>query len=172
MKIAITFIAWAILALLAAGSPLRASNNDIDINHDNQNARWIPGPHLERRYSKHLGNGWWMHYDTWVSLLPWGLAAEGIEEFFNVIVERANGEWLNQNPQHYFKIMKGGLMIEFYSELVPVAWPFIAYYADAMRRALDLGFAGMFDMRIVDPAGVVVYVHLRVRQALLAAAAA
>lgn len=148
---------------------MRGSIDDIEINHQNQEAGWNP---VERRHTKHLGNGWWMHYDTWASLLPWGLAAEGIEEFFNVIVERANGEWLNQDPQHYFKIVKGGLMIEFYSELVPITWPFIARYAGAMRRAVDMGFAGMFDMRIVDPAGVVVYVHLRVRQALLAASAA
>ena len=148
---------------------MRAS---IETKSQDQQARWSPGLQLERRYSKHLGNGWWMHYDTWASLLPWGLAAEGIEEFFNVMVERANGVWLDQNPQHYLKIVKGGLMIEFYSELVPVAWPFIATYADAMREALDRGFAGMFDMRIVDPTGVVVYVHLRVRQALLAATAA
>ena len=147
-------------------------SSDIGTKPQDQKARWYPGPQLERRHSKHLGNGWWMHYDTWASLLPWGLAAEGIEEFFNAIVDRANGAWSEQNPQHYFKIVKGGLQIEFYSELVPVTWPFIARYAGAMRRALDLGFAGMFDMRIVDPTGVVVYVHLRVRHALLAAGAA
>ena len=169
MKIASAIIFGALLTFLATGSPVPGSIDDIGLNQQNQKAGWSP---LERRHTKHLGNGWWMHYDTWASLLPWGLAAEGIEEFFNVIVERANGEWLNQNPQHYFKIVKGGLMIEFYSELVPVTWPFIARYAGAMRRAVDMGFAGMFDMRIVDPTGVVVYVHLRVRQALLAAAAA
>lgn len=40
-----------------------------------------------------------------------------------------------------------------------------------MRRATELGFAGMFDMRIITPTGVVVFVHLRVRQAMVAAAA-
>ena len=169
MKFAFTFIAWALLTFLATGTPVRGSDNDIEIYLQHQKAAWNP---VERRLSKHLGNGWWMHYDTWASLLPWRLAAEGIEEFFTVIVERANGEWLNQNPQHYFKVVKGGLMIEFYSELAPVSWPFIARYAASMRRALDLGFVGMFDMRIVDPSGVVVHIHLRVLQALLAAAAA
>ena len=171
MKIALTFIAWVLLAFIATGSPVHGSIDGIGAKSQDQKARWNRGPQLERRHSKHLGNGWWMHYDTWASLLPWGLAAEGIEEFLNVIVEKANGEWLNQNPQHYFKIMKGGLHIEFYSEAVPISWPFIARYADAIRQSLDLGFVGMFDMRVIDPTGVVVYIHLRVRQALAAAAA-
>lgn len=112
-----------------------------------------------------------MYYDTWMSLWPWHVAAAGIETFFQAIIDKANGEWLTQDPQHYLEVVKGGLAIEFYSELQPISWSFIAQYADTMLRALELGFVGMFDMRIVAPIGTMVYIHFRVRQPLAATAA-
>lgn len=112
-----------------------------------------------------------MYYDTLTSLIPWQIAAAGIETFFQSISEKANGEWLSQDPQHYLEIMKGDLKIEFYSELLPITWSFIADFANTMLRALELGFVSMFDMRIVAPTGMVVYIHLRIRQALAATAA-
>lgn len=94
-----------------------------------------------------------------------------MESFFKTILEKANGEWLRNDPQHYLEVVKGDINLEFFSELAPIDWRFIARYAQTMCRALELGFAGMFDMRIVAPNGVVVYIHLRIRQALAAAAA-
>lgn len=112
-----------------------------------------------------------MFYYSWTSLLPWRDAAEGIGEFFEIIHEKANSVWQERDPQHYLNVVKGDLKIEFYSELQPIPWHFVAGFADAMRRAIDRGFATMFDMRVVGPTGLVVYVHLRLRQALAAAAA-
>ena len=128
-------------------------------------------PHLDRRGSFDLGDGWWMHYDALISILPWPAAAQAIEGLFQAIYENANGAWQDQGPQHYLEVLDGDLKIEFFSELQPMSWAFIAGFADTMSRALDRGFISMFDMRIVAPSGVVVYVHLRVKQALAAAAA-
>ena len=154
-------------ALLAVPSP----SNAINWSHERRASSSAAHRHIEQRGSHHLGQGWWLHYNTFSSLLPWHVAAEGIENFFQTIIERANGEWLSQNPQHYLEIAKGDLKIEFYSELAPITWQFIAQYASIMCHALDLGFAAMFDMRLVTPTGMVLYVHLRVKQALAAIAA-
>ena len=118
-----------------------------------------------------LGGGWSMFYDTWAPLLPLDLSTAVLGSFFEAISQNAKGVWLNRGLQHYLEVEKGALEIEFYSELQPITWFFIARFADTMRRATELGFVGMFDMRIITPTGVVVYVHLRVRQALAAAAA-
>lgn len=112
-----------------------------------------------------------MYYDNLMSLIPWPIAAAGIETFFQSISEKANGEWLSKDPQHYLEVVKGDLKIEFYSELSPMTWSFIANFADYILHALELGLVSMFDIRIVAPSGIVIYVHLRVRQALAAAAA-
>lgn len=112
-----------------------------------------------------------MYYDTWTSFLPWGDAAEGIGEFFGTIQEKANSVWQERGRQHYLQVVKGDLKIEFFSELQPIPWYLVAGFAKKMRGALDLGFTAMFDMRIVGPTGVVVYIHLRLRQALAAGAA-
>ena len=130
-----------------------------------------PSISLDRRGAKHLGQGWWMYYDTLTSLIPWQIAAAGIENFFQSISEKANGEWLSRDPQNYLEITKGDLKLEFYSELLPINWSFIADFANTMLHALELGFVSMFDMRIVAPNGMAVYIHLRVRQALAATAA-
>ena len=128
-------------------------------------------PHLDRRGSFHLGDGWWMHYDALISILPLPGAAQALEGLFQAIYDHANGAWQDQGPQHYLEVLEGDLGIEFFSELQPMSWAFIAGFAETMSHALDRGFISMFDMRIVAPSGVVVYVHLRVKRALVAAAA-
>lgn len=127
--------------------------------------------HLDRRGTIDLGDGWWMHYDALIAVLPWPTSAQAIEGLFQAIYENANGAWQDLGPQHYLEVLKGELKIEFFSELQPISWAFVAGFADTMARALERGFVTMFDMRIVAPTGVVVYVHLRVKQALAASAA-
>lgn len=165
-----------LLTAAARASPLHPFD-DPSALHDRHNSSGIIQPrpltpHLNRRSAINLGDGWWMFYDSYTSLLPWQDAAEGIGEFFETIQEKANSVWQERNPQHYLNVVKGDLKIEFFSQLRPIPWPFVAEFADTMCRAINRGFANMFDVRVVGPTGVVVYVHLRVRLALLAAGAA
>ena len=169
------FILCIFLTAAARASPIHAFDDPSTVHDQDRSSGIIQRisltSHLDRRGSIYLGDGWWMYYESWASLLPWRDAAEGIEEFLGKIQENANSVWQDRGPQHYLNVVKGDLKIEFFSELQPIPWHFVAGFADNMRRALDRGFATMFDMRIVGPTGVVVYVHLRVRQALAAAAA-
>lgn len=112
-----------------------------------------------------------MDYNSWQSLLSWEVAAAGIKNFFETISERAKGEWLSNNPQQYLQVVKGDLKLDFFSELEPISWAIVAEVAERLRRSLDLGLMGMFDMRLIAPTGTIIYVHLRVGNALAAGAA-
>ena len=164
-----------IWVITTAASPMYFYKRALAVHNPYQNNNGgLPSSlysHLERRDSIDLGDGWWMHYDALVSVLPWPSASQAIEGLFQAIYVNANGAWQDQGPQHYLEVLKGDLQVEFFSELQPISWAFIAGFADTMTRALERGFITMFDMRIVAPTGVVVYVHLRVKQALAAAAA-
>ena len=161
----------AILNLFTAAGPLRCLDCRFVLGNQHKNPHQILPKFLDRRGSKDLGNGWWMYYDTWKPLLQLDDSAASLESFFQAISENANGIWLNLGPQHYIELSKGELQIRFFSDALPITWMFVARFANTMRRAIGLGFVGMFDMRIVTPTGVVVYVHLRIRNALAAAAA-
>ena len=158
-----------------AAIPTLSYDRAIAVHHPHKNNNGgFPSsllPRLDRRGSFDLGDGWWMHYDALTSILPWPTATQTMEGLFQAIYENANGIWQDQGPQHYLEVLKGDLKIEFFSELQPMSWAFIAGFADTMSRALNRGFLSMFDMRVVAPTGVVVYVHLRVKQALAASAA-
>ena len=160
-----SFALWVAATPLSNGPRKTSALNRVSLSLE----EYPPSP-LDRRIVDYLGDGWWLHYDTWSSLLPWQEAAEGIEGFFSTIVESANGVWLNEAPRHYLQVFKGDLNFELFSESQPVSWQFVASLADTIRQALENGMSGMFDMRIISSTGVVVYVHLRVKQAFRAGA--
>ena len=110
-------------------------------------------------------NEWILSWDTWDFPFPISNAPRTLEHLYDAVSESVLKEWRFLDPLHSFSVRRGRFELRFDCEESPIAWQMVSFVAGLMADEAEIGWAGMYQIRLYNP---VSRVMLRVALKLLA----